>query len=72
MFADDTTISSVVPNLKSRDRIIDVICSDLGNVQTWAESWLVKFNAKKTQLMTISCKANKDNRKICFLGETLE
>ena len=37
-----------------------------------AERWLVKFNANKTQLMTISCKTNKDNNKICFLGDTLK
>src|SRR6266853_4044034 len=72
MFADDTTISAVVPDLKSRDRVTDVICADLSNVQNWSESWLVKFNAKKIQLLTISRKAHKDIGKIGFIGKTIK
>jgi len=72
MFADDTTISAIVPNIKSRNDVASILSNDLRNVEAWAESWLVKFNAKKTQLMTISRKINKDKNKICFLGETLK
>src|SRR5277367_257819 len=68
MFADDTTISALVPNIKSRSEVANILCNDLLNVEAWAECWLVKFNAKKTQLMTISRKTNKDNNKICFFG----
>ena len=70
-FADDTTISAIIPNEKSRKCVIDALCNDLENVESWAEKWLVKFNAKKTQLMTISRKTNKDDSKISFLGHTL-
>ena len=47
---------------------------DIGyiNSKIWAVKWLVKFNAKKTQLMTISRKSNRDAGKISFLGETLK
>src|SRR6266566_183383 len=59
MFADDTTISAIVPNAKSRSKGAVTLCNDLLNVETWAANWLVKFNAKKTQLMTISSKTTK-------------
>src|SRR6266566_156778 len=73
MFADDTTISAIVPNTKSRSEVADTLCNDLLNVETWAANGLVKFNAKKTQLMTISRKkTTKDNIKISFLGDTLK
>ena len=72
MFADDTTISAIIPSVKARNCVSKVICNDLENVQIWAEKWLVKFNAKKTQLMTISRKSNRDAGKISFLGETLK
>lgn len=72
MFADDTTLSAVVPNIKSRDAINKAINNDLNRVEDWAAKWLVKFNANKTQLLTISRKTNKDLNKISFLGETLK
>ena len=72
MFADDTTLSATIPNVKARNEVTSILCNDLINVETWAEKWLVNFNAKKTQLMTISRKASKDNNQVHFLSECLK
>ena len=33
---------------------------DLTQISTWADNWLVKFNASKSKALTISLKKNKD------------
>ena len=72
MFADDTTLSAVFPNSKSRTAVNHSLQSDLDNITLWAEKWLVNFNAKKTQLMTVSRKKDKATLpNLCFLDETL-
>ena len=41
-------------------------------IEEWPEKWLVNFNAKKTQLMTISRKRSKSiNEDITFVNESL-
>ena len=49
MFADDTTLSAVVPDVKSREAIAESINTDLREIEAWADKWLAKFNAKKTR-----------------------
>ena len=71
MFADDATISMVIPNMKSRGSVAHCINSDLKEIESWADNWIVKFNAKKTQLLEISCKVAKDDLKVSFLNETI-
>ena len=57
LFADDTTLSAIIPNgMESKTQVINSFQSDLRAIEEWAEKWLVNFNAKKTQLMTISRK----------------
>ena len=72
MFADDPTISTVFPSVKSRLASHHSLQSDLDSVASWADKWLVQFNARKTQLMTISRKIKKPNLPgLRFLDETL-
>jgi hypothetical protein len=71
MFADDTTISVVVPNVSSRLNTVQMLNEDLREIEFWAEKWLVTFNAKKTQLLHISRKHDTDDTKVFFLNETL-
>jgi len=71
MFADDTTIFSIVPNTSARKLIVDKLNDDLKNLENWSEKWLMKFNAKKTQLMIISRKKDITFNPIIFFNETL-
>jgi len=72
MFADDTTLSAVIQGTKQRVPISNSIQYDLDCVSDWADDWLVAYNAKKTQLMTISRKVDTaDFPTIKFQGETL-
>jgi hypothetical protein len=72
MFADDTTLSATINCVNDRDRVYNLLLEDLRSVEDWAEKWLVKFNAKKTQQLTISRKTTKDARSVTFLGEALK
>ena len=47
MFADDTTISTVVSSINPRFSIVHSLNEDLHEVELWAEKWLVIFNARK-------------------------
>ena len=71
MFADDTTLSAVVPNVKSRKITADCINTDLKEIEAWANEWLVKFNAKKTQFLHICRKTSIDASNINFCSEIL-
>ena len=73
LFADDTTLSAVIRNCKNKEVVIRSLQSDLENVTSWAKKWIVTFNAKKTQVMTISRKRDKTNDfPLSFCGEQLE
>ncbi len=73
MFADDTTISAIIPNQQDKKAQVNRnFQSDLHTMEEWAETWLVTFNAKKTQLLTISRKKVKEqNPSIKFVNENL-
>jgi hypothetical protein len=40
--------------------------SDINILNTWAETWLVKFNPKKTEFVIFSIKKNIDQENIMF------
>ena len=69
MFADDTTISVIVPSTKHRGEITDCLNNDLKSIERWANDWIVNFNAKKTQLLNISRKSEQDVSNVYFLNE---
>ena len=71
MFADDTTLSAIVQNIKCRKHVADGINDDLKEIESWAEKWKMKFNAKKTLLLDISRKSTADDSTIKFYTETL-
>ena len=60
-----------MPDVKSREVIAENINTDLREIEAWADNWLVKFNAKKTQLLHISRKCFIDASNISFCSEPL-
>ena len=53
LFADDTCLFIEVDN---RDTTAELINSDLEEIQTWANKWLVTFSPPKTKSLIISNK----------------
>lgn len=51
LFADDTSLSFSSINPVEIERILN---ADLNKLSTWAKTWLVLFNAKKTEVMITS------------------
>ena len=39
MFDDDTTLSAVVPDVKSREANAESINTDLREIEAWADKW---------------------------------
>ena len=56
LFADDTSLYLIVDNPADAVRCFN---SDLELMYQWTESWLVKFNAKQSDALLISRKANR-------------
>lgn len=56
LFADDTTIYLVIDNAITSANIIN---NDLFKIHTWANQWLVTFNANKTESLLVSKKSTK-------------
>ena len=56
LFADDTSLYIIVDDPASAAESIN---SDLHKIHSWSNQWLVKFNAQKTETMTVSKKINK-------------
>ena len=56
LFADDTSLYLIVDNPTEAARFLN---SDLELMYQWAESWLVKFNANKSESLLISRKTNR-------------
>jgi hypothetical protein len=72
-FADDTTLYQHL-NSENRQSVIKSLQRDLDTIKIWAEKWLVLYNAKKIQVMTISRKKQelKDPKFIFFETELAE
>jgi hypothetical protein len=68
LFADDTALYIDVEKLEKGERILN---NDLEKLNTWAQQWLVKFNASKTVAMKISLKRQTDqaNPNLFFQNE---
>ena len=59
LFADDTSLYVIIDGdaVNATKQLND----DLAQISTWAENWLVIFNASKSKALTVSLKKNKDN-----------
>ena len=53
LFADDTSLSLVVRN---PDDMANTFQNDINKINTWADTWLVKFNPNKSESLVISRK----------------
>ena len=53
LFANDTSLSYSSINLLQIERKLN---SDMNILNTWAETWLVKFNPQKTEFVIFSNK----------------
>lgn len=53
-YADDSTLHRIIPSKSDRATAADILNADLRALQLWAETWCAKFNAAKTQVLTIS------------------
>ena len=69
LFADDTSLSYSSTNLLQIERKLN---SDMNILNTWAETWLVKFNPQKTEFVIFSNKKNIDQVNILFNGENIK
>lgn len=69
LFADDTSIYIIVDNPNTAAEILN---TDLEKISQWAKTWLVNFNATKTEALLISRKTNKPvHPKIFMLGQEI-
>ena len=48
LFADDTSLGHISNDLSN---LQDIVNSDLFNIKTWGEDWLITFNPDKTDIM---------------------
>ena len=73
LFADDTSLFITIDN--NIDVATIQLNNDLGHIKTWADQWLVNFNAQKTKSLYVSLKknVNYDNLPpLYFDGQILE
>jgi hypothetical protein len=69
LFADDTSLSYSSTNLLQIGRKLH---SDMTILNTWTETWLVKFNPQKTEFVIFSNNKNIDQVNILFNGENIK
>ena len=53
-YADDSTLTAVVPSPGVRVSVAESLIRDLGRVREWCELWGMKLNASKTNTMIVS------------------
>src|SRR6185295_303054 len=75
LFADDTSLFANIASKAPRQPAAQSLERDLQNLSDWADTWQVRFNPSKTQLLPISRK--KDSAKLTdipvhFQGKRLE
>jgi hypothetical protein len=58
VFADDSTLSRIITSVSDRAAAAASLNRDLLALQAWAALWLVTFNDTKTELVTVSRKAD--------------
>ena len=71
LFADDTCLYVTVDNKQQIQNVTDSLNQDLDNVSSWANQWLVTFNASKTKSMLLTNK-NIKHPDLVFNGTILE
>jgi hypothetical protein len=64
LFADNTSVSYSSSNLLQIERKLN---SDINILNTWAETWLVKFNTQMSEFVIFSNKKNIDQVNILFI-----
>ena len=67
LFADDTSLLNIVDQIQTTYAIIE---NDLKRLSSWANQWLVTYNAAKTVSLHISTKRNRVNHPILTLNGT--
>ena len=68
LFADDTSLYIIV---EDEYRTAEILNSDLDKIHQWSEEWLVNFNSRKTETITISRKVNKPHNPPIYMNEKL-
>ena len=58
VFADDSTLWAPIPSVAQRAAVADSLNRDLVRIRAWARAWLVTHNHTKTELLTVSRKAD--------------
>ena len=66
LFADDTSLYIIVDFHDSAAQILNV---DLNRIGNWAESWLVNFNANKTEAFLATRRTNRVNHPTLYLHD---
>ena len=75
LYADDSTLYSSckqAANQASQDRLASELDIDLNTIVEWGKSWLVTFNAGKTQLISLDRSRDPLNPPISMAGHALE
>ena len=72
LFAADSTLHIVIKSTNDRALCAESLQQYLNNIETWASSWYVTFNASKTEEMIISRKRDQNHPLLYFMKNKLE
>jgi hypothetical protein len=68
LFADDTSIGHTALDEFTLKNMINI---DLNNIKKWGDTWLVKFNPNKTEIMIFNIRNQQDELSFDFDGIVL-
>jgi hypothetical protein len=68
LFADDTFIGHTALDESTLKNMINI---DLNNIKKWGDTWLVKFNPNKTEIMLFNIRNQQDELSFDFDGIVL-
>ena len=68
LFADDTSLFIVVEDEYTAANLLN---EDVEKINQWSNQWLVNFNSKKTEVMTISKKVNKPHHPPIYMNNEI-
>jgi hypothetical protein len=63
VFADDSTLWSIVPNTASRATVAASLNNDLEQINLWSKRWLCQYNHDKSEVLTVSRKNDVKRRR---------
>jgi hypothetical protein len=69
LFADDTSIGHTALDEFTLKNMINI---DLNNIKRWGDTWLVKFNPNKTEIMIFNIRNQQDELSFDFEGSCFE